>query len=100
LTMQSIRQGSDVYVLLCGPAGDMALKDAPTSATAPQEPRGMSPQGLMKKLMESGAKVEVCGIYLPNKGATADVLLDGISAAKPPQMAARMLAPNTRILSN
>ncbi len=100
LTMQSMKQGSDAHVLLCGPAGDLALKDAPAAATAPQEPRGMSPQGLMQSVMTNGATVEVCAIYLPNKGASDAVLMDGVTVAKPPEMAARMLAPNTRIMSH
>ncbi len=99
LTMQAIQQGSDAHVLLCGPAGDLALKEAPASATAPQKPRGMSPQGLMQKIIETGAAVEVCAIYLPNKGVGPDALIDGVTAAKPPAMAARLLAPNTRIMS-
>lgn len=99
LTMQSMQQGSSAHILLCGPAGDLALKEAPASATAPQAPRDMSPQGLMQKIMQSGATVEVCAIYLPNKGVEPAALLDGVSAAKPPEMAARMLAPNTRIMS-
>jgi predicted peroxiredoxin len=99
LTMQSLKQGAETYILLCGPAGDLALKDAPASATAPQKPRGMSPQGLMQQIMASGATVEVCAIYLPNKGVGEDALLDGITAAAPPEMAARLLAPNTRIMS-
>ena len=99
LTMQAIQQGSDAHVLLCGPAGDLALKDAPASATAPQKPRSMSPQGLMQKIIETGATVEVCAIYLPNKGVGPDALIDGVTAAKPPAMAARLLAPNTRIMS-
>ncbi len=44
LTMQAVQQGAEAHILLCGPAGDLALNDAPASATAPQEPRGMSPQ--------------------------------------------------------
>lgn len=99
LTMQSLQQGSDVHMLLCGPAGDLALKDAPASATAPQKPKDMSPQGLMKAIMAKGGTVEVCAIYLPNKGVGADALLDGIGMAKPPAMAARLLADDTRILS-
>lgn len=99
LSMQSMQQGAETRILLCGPAGDLALKDAPTSATAPQKPRGMSPQGLMQQIMANGATVEVCAIYLPNKGVGADALLDGITAAAPPEMAARLLAPNTRIMS-
>ena len=99
LTMQAIQQGSDAHVLLCGPAGDLALKDAPASATAPQKPKGMSPQGLMQKIMDTGATVEVCAIYLPNEGVCVDALIDGVTAAKPPAMAAQLLAPNTRIMS-
>jgi predicted peroxiredoxin len=99
LTMQSMQQGADAHVLLCGPGGDLALKDAPASATAPQEPRGLSPQGLMQRIMENGATVEVCAIYLPNRGEGAEVLLDGITPADPAAMAARLLTPNARILS-
>lgn len=99
LTMQTIQAGASSYVLLCGPAGDLALKDAPASAIAPQAPMGMSPQGLMQKIMEAGATVEVCAIYLPNKGVDESALLDGIIAAKPPAVAARLLADETRIMS-
>lgn len=100
LSAQALQQGADVHILLCGPAGDLALIDAPASATAPQQPRGMSPQGLMQAVMQKGATVEVCAIYLPNKGVGGEALLDGISAADPAKMAARLLAPNTRIMSN
>lgn len=99
LTMQAVQQGADAHILLCGPAGDLALRDAPPSATAPQEPQGMSPQGLMQKIMETGTQVEVCAIYLPNKGAGPEVLLDEITPADPAAMAARLLTPNARILS-
>jgi len=99
LTMQAMEQGRSAHILLCGPAGDLALKDAPASATAPQKPKGMSPQGLMQKIMDTGATVEVCAIYLPNEGVGVDALIDGVTAAKPPAMAARLLAPNTRIMS-
>lgn len=99
LTMHSMQAGAEAYVLLCGPGGDLALKEPPESATAPQEPMGMSPQGLMQKVMEEGATVEVCAIYLPNKGVDADALMDGVTAAKPPEVAARLLAERTRIMS-
>ncbi len=99
LSMQARQQGAAVHVLLCGPAGDMALKDAPEGVTAGQPPKGMSPQGLMTRLMAAGATVEVCAIYLPGKGAGPEVLLDGIGLAKPPAMAARLLAEDNRILS-
>jgi len=99
LSMQSMQQGASVYILLCGPGGGLALKDAPESATAGQKPKGMSPQGLMKKIIAQGGTVEVCAIYLPNKGVGMDALIDGVGAAKPPAMAARLLDNNTRIMS-
>ncbi|WP_317054923.1 hypothetical protein [Roseovarius rhodophyticola] len=99
LTMQSIQQGVRSHILLCGPGGDLALKDPPQTATAPQEPKGMSPQGLMQKIMAAGGTVEVCAIYLPNKGTDASALIDGVGMAKPPAMAARLLADDTRIMS-
>ena len=99
LTMQSMQAGAGADVLLCGPAGDLALKDAPEAATAPQPPKGMSPQVLMQKIMEQGATVEVCAIYLPGKGVSQDALLDGIGAAKPPAVAKRLLDDGTRIMS-
>lgn len=99
LTMQSLKQDVQAHVLLCGPAGDIALKDAPAAATTPQKPKGMHPQGLMQKVMEAGATVQVCAIYLPNKGVEADALIDGVGVAKPPEMAARLIAPNARIMS-
>ncbi|QFT93262.1 hypothetical protein FIU86_10440 [Roseovarius sp. THAF9] len=99
LTMQALQQGATTYTLLCGPAGDLALRDAPASATAPQKPKGMSPQGLMQKILEAGGTVELCAIYLPNKGVDATALLEGINSAKPPEMAARLLADDTRIMS-
>lgn len=99
LSMQSLKQGASVDMLLCGPAGDIALKDAPDSATAPQKPKGMSPQKLMGAIMKEGGNVEVCAIYLPNKGVSAEALLDGIGLAKPPAIAAKLLADDVRIMS-
>lgn len=92
LTMQAAQQGADTHILLCGPAADMALKDAPESATAPQPPRDMSPQGLMTAIMQkAGGRVEVCAIYLPALGADESVLIDGVTAAKPDAMAAAIM---------
>ena len=99
LSMQALQQGASVHMLLCGPAADLALKSPPASATAPQKPKGMSPQGLMKQIIAKGGEVQVCAIYLPNKGITAEALLDKVSAAKPPEMARRLMADDTRIMS-
>ncbi len=100
LTMQAAQQGAETHILLCGPAGDIALRDAPAAATAGQPPRDMSPQGLMQMIRENtGASVEVCAIYLPARGEDASVLLEGIGVAAPGEMAARLMAPDTRVWS-
>ena len=100
LTTKVAKSGMDSYILLCGPAADIALKDAPKSATTPQPPKDMSPQGLMKMLMEkTGATVEVCAIYLPSKDADASILIDGVGVAKPGKMGDRLTAPNTQVIS-
>ena len=100
LTMQAANAGAQTHIMLCGPAGDIALRDAPDSATAGQPPKNMSPQGLMQMLREkAGATVEVCAIYLPGKGADRSALLDGIGVARPPEMSARLMEPGTRVLS-
>lgn len=100
LTMAAAQQGAQAHILLCGPAGDLALKDAPATATAGQPPRDMSPQGLMQMIRQNtGATVDVCAVYLPGKGADASVLLDGIGVAKPGEMAARLMDEDARVLS-
>lgn len=99
LTMQAVQQGADVQMLLCGPGGDLGLKEPPASATTPQPPRDMSPQGLMQAILKQGGKVEVCAIYLPGRGEQPDVLLEGVGVANPPEMAAAMLAANAKVWS-
>jgi hypothetical protein len=100
LTMNAMAAGSKAEVLLCGPAGDMALQDAPASVTSGLPPKDVSPQGLMKMLMEKqGLKVQVCAIYLPGKGADASVLLDGVTAAAPDAMGAAIVGDDTTVMS-
>lgn len=99
LTLQAIQQGARARVLLCGPAGDIALKEAPASATRPQKPADISPQEAMKKIIETGAPVEVCAIYLPNRELPADALIEGVGQARPDAMAGHLIGPDTRILS-
>lgn len=100
LTMQAAQQGAQAHILLCGPGGDLALRNAPASATKGLPPRDMSPQGLMQMIQaKTGATVEVCAIYLPGRGEDTSVLLEGVGVADPAQMAARLMAPEARVLS-
>lgn len=100
LTMNAMAAGAEAEVLLCGPAGDIALREAPASATAGQPPKDASPQGLMKMMMaKNGLKVQVCAIYLPGKGADASILLEGVTAAAPDAMGAAIVAEDTTVMS-
>ncbi|WP_348538711.1 hypothetical protein [Shimia sp. R10_1] len=98
LTLQAAQQGAAPHVLLCDAGGDLALKDAPKSATAGQPPMDVSPQGLMQKIMTMpGARVEVCALYLPGRGQGPEILLEGVGVAKPGAMAAAMMAADARM---
>lgn len=100
LTMQAAQQGASSYILLCGPGGDLALKDPPETATAGQPPNDVSPQGLMQTIRErTGATVEVCAIYLPGKGLDTSALLEGITVANPGAVATQMITLGTTVLS-
>ena len=99
LTRSAMEAGERPHILLCSAGGDLALKDAPASATAPLQPKGASPQGLLKTLMAGGVGVEVCAIYLPNRPFGTEALLEGISVAKPDNMGVRIAAPGQTILS-
>ena len=100
LTMQAAQQGAATHVLLCGAAGDMALRDAPKSVTTGQPPKNMSAQGLMKTVMEkTTTKVEVCAIYLPGKGLEQSALIDGVTVADPAAIAKMMINRDIKIAS-
>lgn len=99
LINQAIAQGHIAHVLLCGAGGDIALKDGPETATAPQPPMGGTPQGLLAAAIGKGAIVEVCALYLPGRGAEPSALIDGVGVAKPPAMAAALTADDTLVWS-
>ena len=93
LATQSLNKDVPVRVLLCSDAGDLALKDSESPAFAPAD---RSPKQLMMGLMNNGVKVEVCGIYLPNRDYTEADLIDGIGTATPPEVAGFMKQEGVR----
>ena len=96
LSKQSAAAGAQVRILLCGPGGDLALQGAPQTKL---KPRNVTPQEMLVGLMVDGVTAEVCALYLPNNGKSADDLIQGVGLAKPPAIAATMLAPNTRLFT-
>jgi predicted peroxiredoxin len=99
LTRSAREAGETPRILLCSAGGDLALAAPPLSATSPLKPRGVSPQGALKALMSEGVKVEVCAIYLPNRGVGRDALIDGVGVAKPAEIGQLIAAPGVQILS-
>lgn len=96
LATQSMKKGADVDVLLCGQAGTLAIKDSPEILL---KPNNKSPQMLLRNLIQNGVNVEICPPYLPNAEKTTADLIHGVSVAKPPQVADRILHEDTKILS-
>lgn len=99
LSNQVAASGKPVHLLLCGPAGDIALKAPPPDAGRMVTPKGMSVLSLLQGLKAKGASVDVCAIYLPNRKLDAAALADGVGVARPPAIAAEMVAAGTRLFT-
>ena len=96
LAGQALEQKAPVRVLLCDAAGDIALvgKEMPTL-----NPLNVTPQQMLQGVIKAGAKVEVCALYLPNTGKQASDLIDGVTPAKPAEVAAHLLKPGVNTLA-
>jgi len=95
LSLMSIKKHhKEVNIVLCSDAGDLADKNI--KGIPVKRPNGKAPSAKdhLKLLIKKGAKVEVCPLYLPNSGKDKSVLLDGITVAKPPVVAGRLLDNN------
>jgi hypothetical protein len=93
LATQMVEQKASVRILLCGPAGQLALK---AYEPAVLKPRNVTPKQMMAGLMKAGATVEVCALFLPNAERTPADLTEGVTVAKPPEVAAYMLKPGVK----
>lgn len=89
-------RGTQVNVLLCDKAGDLALNK---TENTPLKPRNVTPEQLMMKLQQGGAKINVCALYLPNSQYDQTALREGVGVAKPPAIAEQMTADDTRVFS-
>lgn len=89
LSMQTIKKhDKKVNMVLCGPAGDLAL----AATVSPKlKPQNVSPTMLLNKIIKLGGNVKVCPLYLPNADKTQADLIKGIGVAKPPMIAKQLL---------
>lgn len=96
LSTMTLKQKKMVNVTLCSEAGNLAVKGAPSPKLKPKD---VSPKMLLQGLIKKGANVQVCPLFLPNAGLDNSVLLEGITVAKPPKVAAQLLNDDFATLS-
>ena len=97
LSVQTLKKhNKEINMVLCGSAGDLALKTTKTDTFKPSE---KSPTMLLNALLKLGASVEVCPLYLPNSGKNSVELIEGITVAKPSVIAGRLLDMDYRSLT-
>lgn len=100
LSMMSIKKhNKEVSIVLCGPAGDLAVKNMDSTPVKRPDGKEISPKQNLQMLIKLGAKVEVCPLYLPNASKDASALLEGVTVAKPPMVAGRLLDKDYQNLS-
>ncbi len=98
LTTHYARGGRDVRVLLCDHAGGLAVSDSDMGSTVVQ-PADRSPRQLLQGIIEAGAVVEVCAIFLPGAGLEEADLVGGVGVARPPEIAGLMASPDWRLFT-
>jgi hypothetical protein len=94
LTQQALERHTAVRVLLCGPGGDLAL----TAYTGPTfQSSGRTAQQMLKGVIQGGAKVELCQLYIANSdGKTAADLIQGVTVTTAPIIGEYMDQPDVR----
>jgi len=80
-------QKKALNITLCGPAGNLALKDFTAADVKKPDGTVANPKGALQGLMKAGAVVTVCPLFLPNAGKDASALVEGVTVAKPPMVA-------------
>lgn len=95
LSRQLVDRGATVQVLLCDKGDVMGTKayDGPV-----MKGPDANAQQIMRGVMQAGAKVSVCALFLPNSDYTQDDLIDGVDVATPPQIGEFMIH-GTRFLN-
>lgn len=96
LSMQTLKLGKKVHMVLCSDDGNVALKSEKGVVLKPLD---KTPQMLLKALIKKGADVKVCPLYLPNLGKDKSVLIDGVKEANPMKVAKKLLDEDYTILS-
>jgi rhodanese-related sulfurtransferase len=90
------QRNTPVRILLCDQAGYLAVK--PSSLENNGKPAGEAlPRQLLQSILDQGATVQVCGIFLPTSELTREDLLPGVTPAKPDAISDEMGNPDTKV---
>ena len=90
-------QGAQLTILLCDQAGDLAIDGYQSSQAL--APKGMKPEGLLQQIIDAGAQVAVCALYLPNSAYQEEDLRAGVSVAQPAEMAKMMRDQHSKVFT-
>ena len=96
LATAAMEQKTIVRVLLCSEGGQLAIKGKESVVL---KPRNVTPKDMLQGLIKNGSKVEVCALFLPNSEWKPADLIEGVSVAKPADIAAYMLQPGVKTIS-
>lgn len=90
-------QGVQLNILLCDQAGDLAIEGYQSAKAL--APKGMKPEVLLQQIIEAGAQVAVCALYLPNSAYQEQDLCAGVSVAQPGEIAQLMRNKDSKIFN-
>lgn len=97
------QQGTELNILLCDQAGDLAVagyeSPEPFKTPAMSEVDQMTPEAILGMLIDNGAQVDVCAIYLPNSEYGEADLREGVGMAAPAPIAEMMRDPAVRVFN-
>ncbi|MDR9440740.1 MAG: hypothetical protein RI841_14765 [Halomonas sp.] len=97
------QQGTDLNILLCDAAGDLAVagyeSPEPFKTPAMSKVDQMTPEAILGMLVDNGAQVDVCAIYLPNSEYGEADLREGVGMAAPGPIAEMMRDPSIPVYS-
>lgn len=96
LANQAAEQKVVVRVLLCSEGGQLAIK---SKESVSLKPRNVTPKDMLSALMKAGAKVEVCALFLPNSDWTPTDLIEGVTIAKPADVANHMMQVQVKAMT-
>ena len=96
LSTHLTKDQQSVQILLCGAAGDIAVKG---SEEVILKPINKSPQMVLKSLIENGVTIQLCSLYMPNKGISGEDLINGVTQAKSPLVAKMLLEHGIKVVT-